>query len=90
MKRILFFGIALTAFVLNYPGGNSGYAKDISESDVKRIEAEAKKKTIESRKLQAQALQLNLELSKIDKTVIGLAQKIQNLSLIHISEPTRH
>ena len=78
MKRILFFGIALTAFVLNYPGGNSGYAKDISESDVKRIEAEAKKKTIESRKLQAQALQLNLELSKIDKTVIGLAQKIQN------------
>ena len=42
MKRILFFGIALTAFVLNYPGGNSGYAKDISESDVKRIEAEAK------------------------------------------------
>lgn len=78
MKRILFFGIALTAFVLNCPGGNSGYAKDISESDVKRIEAEAKKKTIESRKLQAQALQLNLELSKIDKTVIGLAQKIQN------------
>ena len=54
------------------------YAKDISESEVKRIEAEAQKKALESRKFQAQAIQLNLELSKIDKTVIELAKKIQN------------
>lgn len=56
---------------------HQGYAKDVSESEVKKIEAEAKQKTLESKKLQAQAIQLNLELSKIDKTVITLAQKIQ-------------
>ncbi len=78
MKRIFVFGIAYLCFFLNCFSGISGYAKDVSESDVKKIEAAAKKKSIESRQLQAQAIQLNLELSKIDKQVISLAKQIQN------------
>lgn len=78
MKRILFFSITAIFCTLNSLGGCLCYAKDISESEVKRIEAEAQKKALESRKFQAQAIQLNLELSKIDKTVIELAKKIQN------------
>ncbi len=78
MKRICVFSIVLSLLGVNCFSYNLCYAKDVSETDVKRIEAEARKKSIESRQLQAQALQLNLELSKIDKTVIGLAQEIQN------------
>ena len=78
MKRIFIFGIVFCLYCLSSYFSYSAYAKDVSENDVKRIEAEAKKKSIESRRLQAQALQLNLELSKIDKTVINLAQKIQH------------
>ena len=76
---ILSFGICLS--------GNSGYAKDVSEKDVIKIEKEAQQKELESRKLQAQAIQLNLELSKIDKNLISLAKKIQsNEDLLSNSE----
>lgn len=78
MRQILFFGITLAFFTLNCFNGNSGYAKNVSESEVKKIEAEARKKTMESRQLQAQAMQLNLELSKIDKNTIVLAKEIQD------------
>ncbi len=78
MKRICVFSMVLSLLGVNCFSYNLCYAKDVSETDVKRIEAEARKKSIESRQLQAQALQLNLELSKIDKTVIGLAHEIQN------------
>lgn len=78
MKRILLFGITAAICGLNSFNVCLSYAEDISESDVKRIEEEAQKKILESKKLQAQAIQLNLELSKINKTVIELARKIQN------------
>lgn len=78
MKRILFFGITTLICSLNSFNCCLSYAKDVSETELKRIEAEAQKKTLESKKFQAQAIQLNLELSKIDKTVIELAKKIQN------------
>lgn len=78
MKQILFFSIALSFIGLNCCFYNLGYAKDISENDVIKIEAEAQQKALESRKLQAQAIQLNLELSKIDKNTIALADKIKN------------
>ncbi len=86
MKKILFFSIVLICIGTNCLRSTLCYAKDVSEKDVKKLEAEAKQKTLESKKLQAQAIQLNLELSKIDKTVITLAKKIQdnekNLSLL--------
>ncbi|MBR2273775.1 MAG: peptidoglycan DD-metalloendopeptidase family protein [Alphaproteobacteria bacterium] len=78
MNKIVSFSIAFTVSGLLLSSMDVCYAKDISENDVKKIEAEAKQKVLESRQLQAQAIQLNLELSKIDKTVITLAQKIQN------------
>ena len=70
MKLIRFciaFVVALSLF-----DSNLGYAKNISEKEVREIEEEARKKAIESKKLQAQAIQLNLELSKMDKTSISL------------------
>lgn len=78
MRRICIFSMVLSLLGVNCFYCNLSHAKDVSETDVKRIEAEARKKSIESRQLQAKALQLNLELSKIDKTVISLAQEIQN------------
>ena len=78
MKRICIFSMVLSLLGVSCIYCNLSHAKDVSETDVKRIEAEARKKSIESRQLQAKALQLNLELSKIDKTVINLAQEIQN------------
>lgn len=78
MKRILLFSITMLLCALSSFDSSLCYAKDVSESEVKRIEAEAQKKALESRKFQAQAIQLNLELSKLDKTVIELAKKIQN------------
>jgi len=76
MKRTLIFSI--TFIVLSCFCGNLSYAKDVSESEYKKIEAEAKQKSIESKQLQAQAIQINLEMAKIDKTVITLAQNIKN------------
>lgn len=76
MKQTKIFSIIfILSILLNL---NIGYAKDVSESDVKKIEEEALKKERESKELQARAIQLNLELSKLDKKVISLAEKIQN------------
>ena len=74
MKKIHIFSIVyLLAFILSL--NNNGYAKDVSEKDVIKIEKEAQQKELESKRLQAQAIQLNLELSKIDKNIIALAKK---------------
>lgn len=77
MKKNISLCMVLIVLGIAFVVPQQSYAKDISESDVKKIEAEAKRKSLESKKLQAQAIQLNLELSKIDKTVITLAQQIQ-------------
>ena len=76
MKKVNIFSVAILCVSCLF--SSSCYAKDISESEVKKIEAEAKQKALESKQLQARAIQLNLELSKIDKTVITLADKIKN------------
>lgn len=78
MKRICVFSVVLFLLGVTCFNCNLSHAEDVSETDVKKIEAEARKKSIESRQLQAKALQLNLELSKIDKNVISLAREIQN------------
>lgn len=87
MKKIHIFSIVyLLAFILSL-NNNNGYAKDVSEKDVIKIEKEAQQKELESKRLQAQAIQLNLELSKIDKNIIALAKKIQsNEDLLSDSE----
>ena len=77
MKQLRILGITLfiSAFIVN--SIDICYAKDISETDVKKAELEARKKTIESKQLQAKAIELNLELSKMDKKIISLASNIQ-------------
>lgn len=77
MKKINLLGITLLATTLLIMSNNGCYAKDISETDVKKAELEARKKTIESKQLQAKAIELNLELSKMDKKIITLAKEIQ-------------
>ena len=87
MKKIRFFSITSILTLCLCLSVNSGYAKDVSEKDVLKIEKEAQQKELESKKLQAQAIQLNLELSKIDKNLISLAKKIQsNEDLLSNSE----
>ena len=76
MKRIFIFSVFFFSLSCCFSG--LSHAKDVSESDVKKIEEEAKQKALESKQLQARAIQLNLELSKIDKTVITLADKIKS------------
>ncbi len=78
MKKIFYFSITIGAFILNCFICNSSYAKDVSINEIKQIENQAKQKIIESKKFQAQAISLNLELSKIDQNIISLANKIQN------------
>ena len=78
MKKIQLFSIAFSLAFITNMNAKLGYAKDVSEKEVLKIEQEAQQKELESKKLQAQAIQLNLELSKIDKTIISLAKKIQN------------
>ena len=56
MKRILFFSVTLFALALNCFGNHWCYAKEVSESDIKKIEAEAQQKSLESKKLQAQTI----------------------------------
>lgn len=85
MRKGYIFGITIFFWGLNCYFSNLVYAKDVSETDVKKIEAEAQQKAIESKKLQAQAIQLNLELSKIDKNLIDLAKRIQN-NETHLSD----
>ena len=75
MKKI-YLGITFLLISLSF-GVELGYAKDISEKEVKQLEEEAKQKALESKRLQAQAIQLNLELSKMDKNSISLAKEIQ-------------
>ena len=52
-------------------------AQQISETQVQAIEQEALNKKMNLKKLQAQSVQLSLELAKMNKTLIEAAQKLQ-------------
>ena len=78
MKKLRNISIALIVFLLCSINTNLSYANNVSEKEVKQLEEEAKKKAMESKRLQAQAIQINLELSKMDKTSISLAKEIQD------------
>ncbi|MBR5598783.1 MAG: peptidoglycan DD-metalloendopeptidase family protein [Alphaproteobacteria bacterium] len=77
MKTGIIFGITIICFGLNLACCKLSYAKDVSENELRQIEKEAEQKTLEFKKLQAQAIRLNLELTKINKDAINLAQEIQ-------------
>lgn len=78
MKKIQKISITFALILLCCYSNSLSYANNVSESDVRQLEQEAKQKAMESKRLQAQAIQINLELSKMDKTSISLAKEIQN------------
>ena len=54
------------------------FAANISEKDVKAVEEKAHAQTIEHKKLQAQAMQINLELNEVSQEMIKTAKQIQS------------
>ncbi len=53
-------------------------AANVSKEDLKEVEKKVLQQSIEHKKLQAQATQINLELSSISKEMVDAAKKIQN------------
>lgn len=50
----------------------------VTSSDLKKVEQKVQQQSIEHKKLQAQATQINLELSSVNRDMINAAKKIQN------------
>lgn len=50
----------------------------VTSSDLRKVEQKVQQQSIEHKKLQAQATQINLELSSVNKDMINAAKKIQN------------
>lgn len=77
MRLVHSFSIAFLLLGFGCLNCGYSYAKNVSEKEVIQLEKEAQRKALESKRLQAQAIQLNLELSKMDKDIISLAKQIQ-------------
>lgn len=73
--RTAFTQILSVAAVLLFATGD---VKAVSSSDLKKIEQKVQQQSIEHKKLQAQETQISLELSKINREMIGAAKKVQN------------
>lgn len=73
--RLIYSG--LYAVMLLLPQGLL-YAADVSEADVKAVEQQAQARRMEHKKLQAQAVQLSLELAKINEKMIKAAADLQS------------
>lgn len=55
-----------------------GELQAVSDSDLKRVEAQVQQQSIEHKKLQAQATQINMELASVSQEMIKAARLIQN------------
>ena len=53
-------------------------AADVSKADLAKMEREVQAQNLEHKKLQAQATQISLELTRISKDMIASAKQIQN------------
>ncbi len=54
------------------------YAANVSEKDLKAVEKQAQAQSLEHKKLQAQAMQINLELNEVSQEMVKTAKMIQN------------
>lgn len=54
------------------------WAVSVSKSELAKMEEQVEKQSIEHRKLQAQATQINLELTSVSQEMIKAAKLIQN------------
>ena len=83
--RTAFKYSVLTAAVLLF-GFTAAKAAGVSKDELKKVEKQVLEQSLEHKKLQAQATQINLEISAVNKEMIKTAKKIQNneLSIITI------
>ncbi len=70
------YGI-LIAVVIGLYGQNT-FASNVSKDELKKVEEQVLQQSMEHRKLQAQATQINLELTSVNQDMIKTARKIQN------------
>ena len=75
--RTAFKYSVLTAAVLLF-GFTAAKAAGVSKDELKKVEKQVLEQSLEHKKLQAQATQINLELSAVNKEMIKTAKKIQN------------
>lgn len=71
--KFLMLATALTA-----GGANSSSAVQVSKSELTKMEEKVAAEAMEHRKLQAQATQINLELSSVSREMVKAAKMIQN------------
>ena len=55
-----------------------GTARAVSNSELERMEQKVQQQSIEHKKLQAQATQINLELTTVSREMVKAAKLIQN------------
>ena len=75
--RTAFKYSVLTAAVLLF-GFTAAKAAGVSKDELKKVEKQVLEQSLEHKKLQAQATQINLEISAVNKEMIKTAKKIQN------------
>ena len=75
--RTAFKYSVLTAVVLLF-GFTAAKAAGVSKDELRKVERQALEQSLEHKKLQAQATQINLEISAVNKEMIKTAKKIQN------------
>ena len=75
--RTAFKYSVLTAAVLLF-GFTAAKAAGVSKDELKKVEKQVLEQSLEHKKLQAQATQINLEISAVNKEMIKRAKKIQN------------
>ncbi len=73
-KSVAYIGLFLAFLMASAPL----YAVEISEERVVAAEQKARERQMAHKKLQAQAVQLSLEMAKMNKKMIEAAQKLQN------------
>lgn len=73
-RRLIYSGLCGAIILLSH---GLLYAADVSEADVKAVERQAQERRMEHKKLQAQAVQLSLELARINEKMIKAAAELQ-------------
>lgn len=74
LKTALKHALLATMFCLIAPSK----LQAVSDSDLKRVEAQVQQQSMEHKKLQAQAMQINMELTSVSQEMVKAARLIQN------------
>jgi len=69
----IFLAFGIVVFCANSPK-----AEDVSKDDLKKVEQKVLEQSLEHKKLQAQATQINLEMANVSRKMVSAARKIQD------------